>query len=194
MVKYSRDPKDEAVAAKARGSDLRTHFKKAREVGHALRGMKVEAAQEFLQNVLDKKEGVPFKRFTGGCGRHAQGKQKNISGSHVGWPTKSTKYFMDLLTNVMANAKAKDLDLDELVVRHVQVNRAAKMRRRTYRAHGRIGPYMCNPCHIELWVSKQDQPVAKAKPGKNGGALKLSNKGLAIRRRHGRVPIGGGAA
>ena len=31
-----------------------------------------------------------------------------------------------------------------------QVNRAAKMRRRTYRAHGRINPYMSSPCHIEV--------------------------------------------
>ena len=37
-------------------------------------------------------------------------------------------------------------------VHHVvlQVNRAAKMRRRTYRAHGRINPYMSSPCHIEV--------------------------------------------
>ena len=33
---------------------------------------------------------------------------------------------------------------------HSQVNRAAKMRRRTYRAHGRINPYMSSPCHIEV--------------------------------------------
>ena len=30
------------------------------------------------------------------------------------------------------------LDIDHLVVEHIQVNRAPKMRRRTYRAHGRI--------------------------------------------------------
>ena len=30
------------------------------------------------------------------------------------------------------------LDCDHLVVEHIQVNRAPKMRRRTYRAHGRI--------------------------------------------------------
>jgi large subunit ribosomal protein L17e len=32
----------------------------------------------------------------------------------------------------------KGLDVDHLVVDHIVVQRAAKMRRRTYRAHGRI--------------------------------------------------------
>ena len=30
------------------------------------------------------------------------------------------------------------LDVDSLVIDHIQVNAAPKMRRRTYRAHGRI--------------------------------------------------------
>ena len=34
--------------------------------------------------------------------------------------------------------KVKGLDVDKLVLSHVQVNRAQKGRRRTYRAHGRI--------------------------------------------------------
>ena len=35
------------------------------------------------------------------------------------------------------------------------------MRRRTYRAHGRINPYMSSPCHIEVVLSEKDQVVAK---------------------------------
>lgn len=40
--------------------------------------------------------------------------------------------------NAESNAEYKGLDTDHLVVEHIQVQRAAKMRRRTYRAHGRI--------------------------------------------------------
>ena len=39
-------------------------------------------------------------------------------------------------------------------ISHVQVNHAAKGRRRTYRAHGRINPYMNNPCHVEIWAAE----------------------------------------
>ncbi len=34
--------------------------------------------------------------------------------------------------------QVKGLDTDNLVVSHIQVNRAMQQRRRTYRAHGRV--------------------------------------------------------
>ena len=36
----------------------------------------------------------------------------------------------------------------------VQVNPAPKIRRRTYRAHGRINPYMSSPCHAQVILSE----------------------------------------
>lgn len=41
----------------------------------------------------------------------------------------------------------------------LQVNRAPCLRRRTYRAHGRINPYMSSPCHIELTLTVKDDVV-----------------------------------
>ena len=35
------------------------------------------------------------------------------------------------------------------------------MRRRTYRAHGRIGPYMASPCHIEVILTEKGDKVPK---------------------------------
>ncbi|RCN26129.1 hypothetical protein ANCCAN_28151 [Ancylostoma caninum] len=35
------------------------------------------------------------------------------------------------------------------------------MRRRTYRAHGRINPYMSSPCHIEVILTEKEDVVAK---------------------------------
>lgn len=42
-----------------------------------------------------------------------------------------------------------------------KVNRAPCLRRRTYRAHGRINPYMSSPCHIEVILSEKEDVVAK---------------------------------
>lgn len=53
------------------------------------------------------------------------------------------------------------LDVDSLVIEHIQVNKAPKMRRRTYRAHGRINPYMSSPCHIEMILTEKEQIVPK---------------------------------
>lgn len=51
--------------------------------------------------------------------------------------------------------------MDSLVIEHIQVNKAPKMRRRTYRAHGRINPYMSSPCHIEMILTEKEQIVPK---------------------------------
>ncbi|KAJ8313445.1 hypothetical protein KUTeg_009002 [Tegillarca granosa] len=61
--------------------------------------------------------------------------------------------------------KAQGLDNDHLVVEHIMVNQAPKMRRRTYRAHGRINPYMSSPCHIEVILAEKEQVVPKPAGG-----------------------------
>ena len=43
-----------------------------------------------------------------------------------------------LLLFARARPQIKSLDAKNLVISHVQANRAPQMRRRTYRAHGRI--------------------------------------------------------
>jgi len=66
-----------------------------------------------------------------------------------------------MLKNAESNAELKGLDVDSLVIEHIQVNKAPKMRRRTYRAHGRINPYMSSPCHIEMILTEKDQIIPK---------------------------------
>lgn len=46
-------------------------------------------------------------------------------------------------------------------MKHIQVNQAMKQRRRTYRAHGRVNPYMSSPCHVEVILTAKPAPVAK---------------------------------
>jgi large subunit ribosomal protein L17e len=56
-------------------------------------------------------------------------------------------------------SQVKGLDVDNLYISHIQVNRAMRQRRRTYRAHGRVNPYMSSPCHIELMLTEKGAPV-----------------------------------
>jgi len=130
-----------------------------RETAQAIKKMPLNRATAYLKNVLNKSEIIPFRRFMGGIGRHAQAK---VHGTSQGrWPTKSCNFLLDLLKNAESNAEYKGLDSDHLVVDHIQVNRAPKMRRRTYRAHGRINPYMSSPCHIEVILVEKEQVFAK---------------------------------
>ena len=163
MTRYAVEPDASVAHSKTRGSHLRVHFKHCREVCHNIKGMKLPKAKAYLEDVLQFKQAVAFTKFTGGCGRHAQGKLRNAAGSKCRWPQKATKIVLDLLKNAEANAEMKGLDVDDLVVKHSQANRAQKQRRRTYRAHGRIGPYMSHPAHIEMILTENGEKVEKEK-------------------------------
>lgn len=136
-----------------------------RETAHALRKLPLAKAKSYLEDVLAHKQAIPFRRFCRGVGRTAQAKNRHSNGQGR-WPVKSAKFILDLLKNAESNAEVcitilsryfrpfcillvifwpliiffqvKGLDVDSLIVSHIQVNQAQKQRRRTYRAHGRI--------------------------------------------------------
>lgn len=131
------------------GRDLRVRFKNTRETAFSIRKMPLVKAKRYLEDVIAHKQAIPFRRYWHGVGRIAQAKNCHPNGQGR-WPMKSTKFIPDLLKNAESNAEVKGLDVDALHISHIQVNQAQKQRRRTYRAHGRINPYMSSPCHIEL--------------------------------------------
>merc|ERR1739848_967659 len=99
---------------------------------------------------------------------------------------KSAKIVLDLLRNAESNAEFKNLDTDNLVIKHIQVNAARQGRRRTYLAHGRIGPYMNCPAHVEMILEEKDESVEKAEEDE-AKPKKFTRKQIAKRR----LPVGG---
>lgn len=77
-----------------------------------------------------------------------------------------------------SNADAKGLNIDNVKITHANVNQAPKMRRRTYRAHGRINAYMSSPAHIELIGEEAADEIVKEKD--SSVAPKLTKKQVAI--------------
>jgi len=178
---YSREPENPIRSCKARGSDLRVHFKNTRETAAAISGMNLKRAQRYLENVIEKKETVPFRRFKYGCSRNAQAKIWGVSQSR--WPKKSAEFLLGLLKNAQSNAEVKGLNRASLFISHIQVNAAQRGRRRTYRAHGRINPFMSSPCHIELILTEKDLPVkASIQSTEEKKVKKVSKKKLARER------------
>ncbi|KAJ6676501.1 60S RIBOSOMAL PROTEIN L17 [Salix viminalis] len=150
MVKYSREPDNQTKSCKARGSDLRVHFKLMWRTGedaitfHFVEIAKLSVLTPVLLFYISE-----HKRDSVFNPEDAFGQGQNVKG----------------------------LDVDTLYISHIQVNQAAKQRRRTYRAHGRINPYMSSPCHIELILSEKEEPVKKEAdtqiaPRKPKGALR----------------------
>lgn len=171
-IHYSKQPENSTKSCKARGSDLRVHFKNTHETAQAIKHMPLKRAIRFLENVKEKKEIVPFRKFNHCVGRKAQAKAwKHTQGR---WPKKSADFLLQLLRNAESNAEYKGLDTDHLVIEHIQVQRAPKIRRRTYRAHGRINPYMSSPCHVEVILSEKEEVVTK--PTDDIGKVKKESK------------------
>ena len=81
---------------------------------------------------------------------------------------------MGLVNNLESNANVKNLK--NLSIDHVQVNRAAKGRRRTYRAHGRIGPYLSSQTHIQMYATEK--------------AVDVKKEGKARQVAKGKIPVG----
>ena len=157
---YSRKPKVSAKSALAQVSDLTCHFKNTFETANVIQNMPLRKAQQYYRQVLAKTRCVPFKRYNRKIGRTGQAKE--FAGATKGrWPRKSVVAMMSLLKNAEANALAKGLNPSKLVINHVQVDQAARMRRRTYRAHGRAGPYMRSPCHVQLGLVERATKVPK---------------------------------
>lgn len=158
-MRYSVNPQVHSKSCSAKGSYLRVHFKNTHEAATVLKGMKLVKAQKFLDDVIEKKQCVPFRRFNGGVGRCAQAKVWGVSQGR--WPEKSAKFLLGLLKNVQSNGEMKGLDISKLTITHIQVNQAPKQRRRTHRAHGRVNPYMSSPSHIELICSEDYETIPK---------------------------------
>lgn len=185
MVKYSRVPANTDKTAMAKGADLRVHFKNTYETADVLRGKDLEWAKEFLQAVLEKKRAVPFRVHNKAVARCSQAKEFNTTQGR--WPAKSVKIILSLLQNAESNAVTKGLDADKLFISHIAVQQAAKGRRRTYRAHGRINPYCSSPAHVELFLAERKEHVARPDDKK---LVKFTKRQLAFKR----LTVGGDKA
>ncbi|KAK1329247.1 hypothetical protein QTO34_011427 [Cnephaeus nilssonii] len=69
-----------------------------------------------------QKQYVPFRHYNGGVGRCVQAKR-------------STELLLNVLKNAERNAELQGRGAEFLVIEHIQVNKAPKMRGRAYRVH-----------------------------------------------------------
>uniref|UniRef100_A0A1I8EZM5 Large ribosomal subunit protein uL22 n=1 Tax=Wuchereria bancrofti TaxID=6293 RepID=A0A1I8EZM5_WUCBA len=180
-VHYSKQPENGTKSCKARGCNLRVHFKNTDETAQAIKHMLLKKKIRFLENVKEKKEIVPFRKFNRRVGRKAQAK---AWGHTQDGPKKSAEFLLQLLRNAESNAEYKGLDTDHLAIEHIRVQRAPKVRRRTYRcpwqnqslafSYKRFPAYMSSPCHVEVILSEKEKVVTK--PTDHVGKVKKESK------------------
>jgi large subunit ribosomal protein L17e len=138
----------------------------------------LKRAIKYLEDVLEHRDCIPYRRFTGHVGRTTQAKLHGVTQGR--FPEKSVRHVLQLLKNLSANSEAKGLDVERTYISHFAVQRAIQGRRRTYRAHGRIGPYLSSNCHIEFIATERAESVKKAAEDKK--AVRLTKKQAAKQR------------
>lgn len=105
--------------ARAVGMALPISVKQSVEICNYIRNKNVSSAKKMLQDVIEKKAAVPFKRYNFDLGHKTK----------VGparYPEKASKEFIKLIDNAEANAQFKGLNTSNLVIAHASAHKAGK--------------------------------------------------------------------
>ncbi len=124
--------------------------KHAVEIAREIKGMYLEEARRFLEDVVAMRRPVAFKRYKKKV-PHRRGLNKWYAGRY---PVKAAKYFLRLLDNLANNAENNDLDIERLKIVHCAAHRGRKIRKYIPRAFGRSSPYFDTLVHVEI-VAKE---------------------------------------
>jgi large subunit ribosomal protein L22 len=154
---YSITDLDPEKTAKMAGRELRISPKHASEICRTIKGMKLDRAKTFLEQVIAKKTPVPFRRYHKKVG-HRHGAQKFSAGRY---PVKAAGHILKLLQGAEANAEFKGLDVENLKVIHASAYSGLKIRNYTERAQGRSTPKFEYLTHVELVLEQTEKPAAE---------------------------------
>ncbi|MHC1611085.1 MAG: 50S ribosomal protein L22 [Candidatus Methanospirareceae archaeon] len=142
---------DPETTAKAMAYELHISPKHALEVCRAIKGKKVEDAEAYLEDVLDMKAAVPFKRYKKKV-PHRRGLKNWYAGRY---PLKATEEILKLLRDAKSNAEYKGLDLDALRVMHAATKRGRTIRGIIPRAFGRATPKNTETVTVEIILREE---------------------------------------
>ena len=137
---------DEERMVKASLREVSISPKHAVEIAREIRGMMVEDARRYLEDVVNMKRAVPFKRYNRKV-PHRRGLNKWHSGRY---PVKAAKFFLKLLDNLENNAEFKGLDTSRLKIIHCVALKGRKIRKYIPRAYGRSSPFFDTLTHVEI--------------------------------------------
>jgi len=143
---YSFTGYDPVIHIRASRREIDISPKHAREVCTAIKGKQLSAAKQFINNVIKKKQAVPFRRY-----KKQVAHRSNAPGFYAGrFPIKAATEILSTLENLEANSDFKGLNTDKLVIIHAAAHRGRKIAGYTPRAFGRSSPSFNTLVHIEI--------------------------------------------
>jgi len=145
QFKYAFQNYDRTRHVRASLREKTISHKHAREIAVKIKGMSIETARDYLQDVIRLKRAVPFRRYNNEVGH------KSDTGVMSGrYPQKAATEFVKLIDNLESNAEYRGMDLDRLKIINATVHKGRKLQRFTPRAMGRASPKIDILTHVEL--------------------------------------------
>ncbi|MCZ7398792.1 MAG: 50S ribosomal protein L22 [Candidatus Methanoperedens sp.] len=141
-LNYSIEPEPEKTS-KALGKELHISKKHAHEIASAIKGMKLNKARGFLEDVSELKQAVPYKRYT----RNIPHRKGMCTGRY---PQKAAKEFLKVLKNAESNATYKGLDPENMRITHIATKKGHTYMGQFKRAQGRASPKNHETVSVEM--------------------------------------------
>ena len=141
---YSVKELDETRTVKASLREVDLSPKWSREVCRAIIGLTIPEARNLMEDVIEMKRMIPYRRYKRKRAHHAQTRGPG------GYPIKVARLMLKLLESLEANADFKGLDPDEVVIVHAAAHKGRRIRKFIERAYGRATPYDKQLVHIEV--------------------------------------------
>lgn len=142
--KYSVQGLDPERTVKASLREVDVSPKFSREVCKAIVGLKLEEAKKLMEDVINKRRMVPYRRY-----RKKRAHKGSVKGPG-GYPIKIAKKMLKLLESLEANAEFKGLSPENIRIIHAAAHKGRTIKKYIERAFGRASPYNKTLVHIEV--------------------------------------------
>lgn len=149
MPRFGYSMKVEEPCARAYGKEMRVSPKDAVEVCRTIRGMFLEKAKEYLEDVCKKRRAIPYSIH-----KKKLAHKKGTKGGGA-YPVKTAKEILRVLKNAEENAKYKGLDPDKLKIIHASAYRGIRIRGILPRAFGRATAFDKPLTNVEIFLKEE---------------------------------------
>ncbi|HUI38172.1 MAG TPA: 50S ribosomal protein L22 [Thermoplasmata archaeon] len=134
--------------ARARGIELPISPKKTYEVLNAIRGLGLEEARQVLNDAIEGRRAIPFRRYNQETAHH--------TGTGPGrFPKKVAKSLLQVLQNAESNAEYEGMDTETLVVRVASSARGRITKSNMPRAQGRATAWNEQTTNVEIVLAER---------------------------------------
>lgn len=142
---------DPYTTSRAMAYEIHISPKHAVEICREIRKKKVVDAKQYLQDVIDIRRPVPFKRY-----KRDVGHRRNLEGWDAGrYPKKAATEILRLIRDAESNAEYKGLDPERMRIVHAAAHKGRVIRGIMPRAQGRATAKNTETVTIEVIMEEE---------------------------------------